>query len=75
MSNRNLRSILTLVLIVTLVVPFFATTVNAEYENTYSNTGNMRDDIIGVALTQVGYNEGSNNYTKYGVWYGMPNSP
>ena len=35
----------------------------------------MRDDIIGVALTQVGYTEGSNNYTKYGVWYGMPNSP
>lgn len=75
MSNKNLRSIITLVLIVTLIIPFFATTVSAEYENTYTNTGNMRDDIIGVALTQVGYNEGSNNYTKYGVWYGMPNSP
>lgn len=75
MSKQKLRSIITLVLVVTLVIPFFTTTVSAEYENTYSNTGNMRDDIIGVALTQVGYTEGSNNYTKYGVWYGMPNSP
>lgn len=75
MFNKKMRSVITLVLIVTLVVPFFTTTVSAEYENTYTNTGNMRDDIIGVALTQVGYDEGSNNYTKYGVWYGMPNSP
>lgn len=75
MTKKHLRSIITFVLIVTLVAPFFTTTVSAEYENTYSNTGNMRDDIIGVALTQVGYTEGANNYTKYGVWYGMPNSP
>ena len=75
MFKRNLRSILTLILVVTLVVPIFATTVSAEYENTYTNTGNMRNDIIGVALTQVGYTEGTNNYTKYGVWYGQPNSP
>ena len=70
-----MRSILTLILVVTLVIPFFATPVSAAYENTYTNTGNMRDDIIGVALTQVGYTEGSNNYTKYGVWYGLSNSP
>jgi hypothetical protein len=57
------------------MIPLVATTVSAEYENTYSNTGNMRNDIIGVALTQVGYSEGANNYTKYGVWYGQPNSP
>lgn len=33
----------------------------------------MRADIIGVALTQVGYYEGANNDTKYGVWYGYNN--
>ena len=61
MSKCKFRSILTLVLVVTLVIPFFTTTVSADYDNTYSNTGNMRDDIIGVALTQVAYTEGSNN--------------
>ena len=75
MYKKQIRSIITMVLIVTLVIPFFATPVSAAYENTYINTGNMRNDIIGVALTQVGYTEGSNNYTKYGVWYGQPNSP
>ena len=75
MFKKQMRSVIMFLLIAVLVVPFFATPVSATYENTYSNTGNMRDDIIGVALTQVGYSEGSNNYTKYGVWYGQPNSP
>lgn len=75
MLKKQLRSVITMILIVTLIVPFFATPVSAAYENTYSNTGNMRNDIIGVALTQVGYREGANNYTKYGVWYGLSNSP
>lgn len=75
MHKKHMRSILTLLLVAVLILPFFATTVSAEYENTYTNTGNMRNDIIGVALTQVGYEEGDNNYTKYGVWYGQPNSP
>lgn len=75
MIKKQIRSVVTLLLIVTLLIPFFPTTAQAAYENTYSNTGNMRNDIIGVALTQVGYTEGSNNYTKYGVWYGLPNSP
>lgn len=46
-----------------------------EYPNTYANTGNYRKDIIGVAATQLGYREGSNNDTKYGDWYGLPNNP
>lgn len=75
MLKKQVRSLFIFILIAVLALPFFATPVSAAYENTYSNTGNMRDDIIGVALTQVGYTEGSNNYTKYGVWYGQPNSP
>ena len=75
MFKKQIRSIVTLVLIVALMLPFFPTKANAAYENTYKNTGNMKNDIIGVALTQVGYREGSNNYTKYGVWYGLSNSP
>ena len=75
MLNKQMRSVFVLILVVALTLPFFATPASAAYENTYNNTGNMRDDIIGVALTQVGYTEGSNNYTKYGVWYGQSNSP
>lgn len=49
--------------------------VSAAYENTYTNTGNQRKDIVAVAKTQIGYHEGSmegttsgsNNYTKYNV--------
>lgn len=43
--------------------------VSAAYENTHVNTGNQIEDIIAVAETQLGYTEGSSNYTKYGVWY------
>lgn len=46
----------------------------AAYENTHVNTGNQRQDIISVALTQVGYKEGpgnsNGNDTKYGQWWG-----
>ena len=75
MFKKQIRSLITIILIVVLMIPFFTIEANAAYENTYANTGNMRNDIIGVALTQVGYTEGANNYTKYGVWYGQPNSP
>ena len=75
MLTRRFRSLFALVLLIAIVVPLWVTPVEAAYGNTYKNTGNMRNDIIGVALTQVGYKEGSNNYTKYGVWYGLPNSP
>ena len=33
--------------------------VSAAYENTYTNTGNQRADIVAVAKTQIGYHEGS----------------
>ena len=54
------------------------TTAEAAFENTYTLTGNQRKDILGVAMTQLGYNEGPNgkiefgNDTKYGDWYGLP---
>jgi len=51
-------------------VPQLAIPARADYENTYTNTGDQRKDIIGIALTQVGYREGSSGYTKYGQWFG-----
>ncbi len=41
-----------------------------DFPNTYTNTGNQRQDLLGVARTQVGYREESGGYTKYGAWFG-----
>lgn len=46
---------------------------SAAFENTHVNTGNQIEDLIAVAMTQVGYREGENNDTKYGDWMGYPN--
>jgi len=51
------------------------------YPNTYNNTGNLKDDLVGVAQTQIGYTELSDDgipvidsetpyFTKYGAYYG-----
>lgn len=75
---RSVKSRLICLLIVAVLLPLClleaAVTVKADYENTYVNTGDQRADLIGVALTQVGYREGANNYTKYGQWYGASNT-
>ena len=36
---------------------------------------NQREEIISIALKQVGYKEGKNNATKYGHWYGLDYNP
>ena len=49
----------------------------------YPYTGNLREDLVGIAKTQVGYAESKENfevgsdgqrrgYTRYGAWYGAP---
>lgn len=49
----------------------------------YPYTGNLRQDLVGIARTQVGYSESEWNfevdsngvrqgYTRYGAWYGTP---
>ena len=51
----------------------------------YPFTGNISDDLVGIAKTQVGYSESKLNfevdqdgirhgYTRYGAWYGTPYS-
>ena len=39
-----------------------------DFPNTYVNTGNQADDIIGVANTQMGYSCPA-GHSKYGDWY------
>ncbi len=72
MTKRLLSLFLSLVLLLAAVP--VAVPVSAAYDNTHSNTGNQRYDIIQVALTQVGYEEGSNSYTKYGKYFGNANA-
>ena len=49
----------------------------------YPYTGDLRQDLVGIAKMQVGYSESENNfeadheglrhgYTRYGAWYGAP---
>lgn len=36
---------------------------------------NQRDKIVEIARGELGYEEGPNNDTKYGIWYGMNHQP
>lgn len=73
--KKKVKQILSALLVAIMLVGAIPLSASAAYENTYTNTGNQRDDIIGVAKTQLGYTEGANNATKYGTWYGLPNQP
>ena len=53
------------------MVPAFNVNAGAAFEYTRSNTGNLRDDIVAVAQSQVGYIEESYNHTKFGRDYGV----
>lgn len=33
----------------------------------------MAKDLVSIAVKELGYTAGKNNYTKYGAWMGMPN--
>ncbi|MDD6265524.1 MAG: S-layer homology domain-containing protein [Clostridia bacterium] len=68
--KKIISAVLTLLIIISPVLPCYAA-----YENTYKNTGDNARDIIGVALTQIGYTEGKNDNTKYGEWYGLNYNP
>ena len=70
---RVLAAVLAVLVLLPGVLPVYAAA--PEYQNTYVNTGDQREDIIGVALTQVGYKEGNLNDTKYGTWNNLPYQP
>lgn len=73
--KKSFKKVLSALLVAVMLICTIPLSASAAYENTYANTGNQRNDIIGVAKTQLGYTEGSNNATKYGTWYGLPNQP
>ena len=74
MKEKTIWKPMAILLAVILCFSFhFALPVSADYENTHVNTGNQATDLVEVARTQVGYHEGTNNYTKYNVWFGSLN--
>lgn len=74
LKKKALKIVVSMSLIVALAISALTLSAKASYENTHYNTGYQADDITGVARTQVGYGEGSDGYTKYGDWYGLPYS-
>ena len=42
----------------------------ADFENTHVNTGNMREDIVAVAETQIGYRDTPEGETLYNHFVG-----
>ena len=74
MKEKTIWKPMAILLAVILCFSFhFALPVSADYENTHINTGDQATDLVEVARTQVGYHEGTNNYTKYNVWFGSLN--
>ncbi len=77
---KRLISLFTAIL---LIISVAKLSVSADFENTYTNTGDKAADIIEIARTQLGYMEGSiegtvqgsNDCTKYGEWYGLNYNP
>ena len=74
MNAKKKNCFLLVVLSILLCLPFsLSLPAEAAYENTHVNTGDQATDLVEVARTQVGYHEGTNNYTKYNVWFGSLN--
>lgn len=66
-----MKRIISFLLIICIAVGAFAISASAAYDETaYKKTGNQAADIVGIALTQVGYHDGYSNNTKYGAWAG-----
>lgn len=49
-------------------------TIKIEFDIKVIPNSNLMETLIEIALNEEGYVEGANNYTKYGAWYGLPNS-
>ncbi len=74
---RNIKKIMICFLSILLIITAFSpvtvkadVTYSTEYPNTWNNTGEYIEDLIGVAMTQVGYYGNTTVGTKYGAWYG-----
>ena len=69
--TKRAASFLLVLAVLTVCLPrggLTAAAYSKGYPNTHVNTGDQAEDIVAVALTQVGYtNDGTG--TKYGAWY------
>ncbi len=70
MKFKKILSVFMSFALLMILIPDISVKTNAAYENTHTNTGNQREDIVAVAETQIGYQEGTDNDTKYNRWNG-----
>lgn len=73
LTKRILSITLALCMCLPMLLTVKLTAKAAAYENTHINTGNQAYDIVAIAQTQVGYQEGTNNDNKYGAAFGHNN--
>ncbi len=75
--TRGLTAVLAVIILVSsLMGGMTVSAYSTDYPNTWTNTGNQIEDLIGVAMTQVGYwGTEYGTGTKYGAWYGMTYAP
>lgn len=66
-SNKIFSGLLALVLALTMMIGVIPMSASAAYENTHSNTGNQRIDIVEIAKTQIG-NTSSSKYGGAKSW-------
>lgn len=61
-----MKKTLSLIMSVLLMISVFSFCAFADYQNTYKNTGNYAEDIVGIAKTQIGYcaSASENKYIK-----------
>lgn len=69
--KRRIISLLLVIALVSCCLPMASAYDRTGYPNTHTNIGNNAYDLISVALTQLGYTEGSGegDHTKYNEWF------
>ena len=77
MKKRNQRrmSAALLTALMTMCVTIGSVNTGSSFNENMQITASasQQDDIVAIALAEEGYEEGANNWTKYGDWYGMNN--
>ncbi len=72
---KRVLSVLLIAAVLIGTLPTYAGAYSTDYPNTWANTGNQANDIVQIALSQVGYHETGNNHTKYNAWFYQYDNP
>lgn len=70
--NRSFKRLQCIFLAILFVLSALTVSAQAATTDAIEPSGRV-SDIVSAALSQLDYEEGEDNYTKYGVWYDIPN--